>query len=764
VANDRARYEEALNRGHSNSWDQRWDEAIREFQVAVSEFPSEPAPYAGLGMAYFELNRLDKALENYKLAARYSQGDIIYLKQVAECQERLGRSVEAGQTYLAMGEIQLRRRLLDEAMGNWLRAARLAPDLLGAHQRLAGIYQRQGQTKAAIRELLAVARVLQKQGEAEKALQTCQVALSMDPRDPDVLTAIELIRQGEPLSVGDGLEAIAEAPAAPRDGAAIGAGLEGEAERAGRSEEGASPVQNARRMALVQLAEEIFEEGEEEEEGEIIPPGGMSKLERDALISQALDFETRGLINEAIRCYERAIQGGVTSTAAHFNLGLLYQDKLRFEDAIREFERAVGDPEYRLASHFALGESYRARGRIDRAVEHFVNVLKIVDLATVQHNQADRLIQLYENLAASLMTQGEPEKATAFANSLVDFLSHKGWQDKVREARTRLDALSAPGRTMILGDMLTVGSEKVLESLYLSQEYAKRGLYSSAVEETYRVIELAPDYLPGHLQLAELLLRQDRLELAAAKFITIGDTYKARGDINGAIGAYERVVDISPLDMTIRARLIDLLKRHGDIDRSIEHYIAMGNGYYQLAQVEKARETYQEGLKLAPRGSPERKWRSQLLRLIADIDMQRFDWRRALAAYMELQREAPADERTAMTLIDLYYKAGQDDNALRQLDQYLLQLVKIGKGVKVVGILEDMVSQRPQDPGLVFRLADIYDRQKRRQDAVTLLDHLAEAQLDSGQRDKALATIQRILRMNPANAASYQQLMQQIRR
>jgi tetratricopeptide (TPR) repeat protein len=259
-------------------------------------------------------------------------------------------------------------------------------------------------------------------------------------------------------------------------------------------------------------------------------------------------------------------------------------------------------------------------------------------------------------------------------------------------------------------------------------------------------------------------LRQDRLELAAAKFVTIGDTYRARGDINGAIGAYERVADISPLDMTVRARLIDLLKRHGDIDRSIEHYIGMGNGYYQLAQVDKARETYLEALKLAPRGTPERKWRSQLLRLIADIDMQRFDWRRALAAYMELQQETPADERTAMTLIDLYYKVGQPESALRQLDQYLLQLVKMGKGVKVVGILEDMVGQRPNDPGLVARLADIYDRQRRREDAVQLLDQLAEAQLDAGEREKAVVTIEKILRMNPANAASYQQLMQQIRR
>ena len=32
------------------------------------------------------------------------------------------------------------------------------------------------------------------------------------------------------------------------------------------------------------------------------------------------------------------------------------------------------------------------------------------------------------------MTQGEKDKASDFANSLVEFLSQKGWEDKVKEA------------------------------------------------------------------------------------------------------------------------------------------------------------------------------------------------------------------------------------------------------------------------------------------------------------------------------------------
>lgn len=753
MAGNRAQFEEALNRGHTYSWDQKWTEAIQEFEIAISEVANEPAPYAGLGMAYLELNQLNEALENYKLAARFSRGDVIYLRQVADVQERLNQYGEAGKTYMAIGEIELNRRKLTEAMDNWNRAVRLEPDLLRAHQRLASIYQRQGSVHNAIREYLAMARILNSQGESDKALQACQLALKLDPRNAEVLTAIEQLRSGEKLTGESDAPAYQSSDSISEVAQHMAAALQEQEEGIGSATEAASPVQDARRLASEKLAQDLFAD----EDGDL----DAQTLQLTTLISKALDFQTRGMTNEAISAYEEVMGLGLNNTAAHFNLGLLYQDKLRFEDAIREFELSVQDHDFRLASHFSLGECHRARGRIEKALEHFINVLKIVDLATVQHSQADRLIELYENLADSLMAQGERDQASAFANALVEFLSHKGWEDKAKEARGRLDTISDSGM-MILGDMLTAGSEQVLESLYLSQEYARRGMYDTAIEETYRAIQLSNDYLPAHIQLGDLLGQQGRRKTAAQKFMTVADTYRNRGDVNGSILSYEKAVEMKPLDLTIRGRLIDMLKQHGQIDRSLEHYLAMGDAYYQLAQVDKARDTYQEALKLAPRGAPEHNWKARFLRLAAEIDMQRFDWRRALAAYKELRQLDPEDERTAITLVDLYYKVGQPINAVGMLDNYLKQLVRGGRGAKVVGILEDMVRQRPSDKNLVDRLSRLYLQQKRKEKAIELLDKLGEAQLEANETKAAYKTIEKILTLNPPNAASYQQLLAQL--
>jgi tetratricopeptide (TPR) repeat protein len=746
LASNRARYEEALNNGHSHIWDEKWDVAIKEFQLAAQLSPDEPAPYDGLGTAYSKINQLDKALENFKLAARYSRGDIIYLRQVADVQERLGQVSDAGKTYMAIGEVELNRRRLNDAMDNWLRAVRLEPKLLKAHQRLASIYEKQGVVPNAIHEYLAIARILQSQGEREKAFQACQLALRLDARNAEVLTAIEMIKAGKPISDGStgdaaGFTGIARRMTGPLTEA-----------RQKKQVEAASPVQDAHQMAMEQLAGGLFDGGELD----------ARALKRMALVSQALDFQTRNMTHEAISAYEQVIGAGVDTAAAHFNLGLLYQSKLRFEDAIKEFELSVKDREYRLASHFSLGECYRARGHIDKAIQHFINVLKIVDLKTVQHEQADRLIELYGNLAESLTAQGERDQATNFANALVEFLSHKGWEDKVKEARVRLDTISDAGM-MTLGDMLTAGSQQVMESLFLSQEYSRLGMYDTAIEEAYRAIQLSSDYLPAHVQLGDVLGKQGRREIAARKFITIAETYQVRNDVNGAIISYGRAVEFTPLDLTIRARLVELLKRHGQIDRALEQYLAMGEAYYQLAQVDKARETYQEGLKLAPRAEEGQKWQARLLRLTADIDMQRFDWRRALAAYKELRKLDPGDERTAITLVDLYYKVGQPVNAVTELDDYLKQLVRGGRGAKVVGILEDMVRQRPSDTSLVERLSRLYIQQKRVTEAIELLDKLGEAQLEAKDNQHAIETIEKIIALNPPNAVSYQQLLSQLR-
>lgn len=372
MAHNRPRYEEALKRGAMYSSKALWSEAFNAYRAAASEFPKEPAPYAGLGEACLGLKQLDRALECYKLAAKYSNGDVNYLKKVADIQERQGQLTEAAKTYTAVGELLLRQRKLEEAIGHWERAIRLDSSLLGPHRRLAMIFQRQNKKREAVREYLAIARILQAQNDNVKAYQMCQAALRLDPGNQDVLTAIDLIRHGEagfsepePEEIevpGLSAEEQAEADALTETVRQMAAIFEAEA-RQKKAETPAArpstdPVDVAVRLASEQLAEEIFRE-ENGSDMAVTRKTGISKLERDALIGQAMDFESRDQADEAIACYERAVRGGLRMTAVYFILGRLYLLKGDFEKARRILGMAVKDPAYTDAVKLAYGRALK---------------------------------------------------------------------------------------------------------------------------------------------------------------------------------------------------------------------------------------------------------------------------------------------------------------------------------------------------------------------------------------------------------------------
>lgn len=367
MAENQTLYERALRYGQVSIDEGQWEEAANAFKIAIRERPQAAEPYAGLGQALFNLKELEHALDCYKLASRYSNGHYDYLQKVADIQERLGQLSEASRTYMAAGEILLRQRRLDEAIANWQRAVRLEPGLLGAHQRLATVFQRQGNVKAAVREYLAIARSLQMRGEEKKALLMCRAALRLDSENEDVLLAISLIEHGaEALEAPPQPEDIPSIPQEPvvieteptvvdtvRQMATV---LETEKEQwqlPHEEPEETDPLEAARSLAQEQLAEEIFRD-EEDEELLYGAGNGLSKLERDALIGQGMDFQLRGRVRDAIGCYERAIKGGLDLPAAHFTVGMLYADIKAYNEAREALAKAQHAPDYRQPVQIAL--------------------------------------------------------------------------------------------------------------------------------------------------------------------------------------------------------------------------------------------------------------------------------------------------------------------------------------------------------------------------------------------------------------------------
>jgi tetratricopeptide (TPR) repeat protein len=756
LAGDKKAYDKAIRAGLNFAWEGKWEKALEAYEKALAEMPQDPTVHNHLGLAHLQLDHFESALEAYIRASRLAPDDPAPLARIAEIHAKLGQRRSAADASFSLAQLYRQRRDWAEAIQSLQQAARFQPDHAPSHLALAEIYSQLGQPQRAVKEYLALARLLQGQGQLEKALDQCRNALELNPRHAEARALAEALHLGtaEGLPAETRMEAVEVTPAV---------------------DEGGSPVDLARDKALEELAGIPFEDApvgpapdigafdQVATQAEAPAEPALSRLQIDALIAQAIDFQTRGLIDEAIACYTRVIDAGVDRPAARFNLGLLYQQRLRFEPAISEFKKAVRHPQYALGSHFALGECFKALGRIDDALEHFVQVLKIVDLGTVRREQADDLIQLYDALADSYIAKGDREKALTFTNSLVEFLSSKGWEDKAREARKRIDSFSDEGMPLSLAEVLAApNAETLLAAMSLSQEYVKRGAFTAATEVCYQAVQSAPTYLPIHLRLAEIFCQDDRVEDAVHKYQVVADLYAVREETRHAIGVYKRMLRLRPLDVVVRARLIDLLISFGEIDQAMEQYLSLADAYYQLAQINKALEKYAEALRLAPRTSDEKQWQARLLRKMGDLHMRRGNWREAVEIYRQLVALTPDDERAWLHLIDLNYKLGRNKHADRAVVEMIESFGARKETQRLLALLQEVVRLQPQQMSLRARLARVYIDAGMPEEAINELDALGELQLERGLRDQAIVTVRFIISLKPKNVEAYQQLLSQI--
>lgn len=520
-----------------------------------------------------------------------------------------------------------------------------------------------------------------------------------------------------------------------------------------------NPAESTRRMALSDLAESVFE-------GDDTDASEAERLGKDAvnaLISKAIDFQTRGDVERAIAAYRQVLEAGLERPAVHFNLGLLYQKKQRFKDAIAQFNIAVTHPDYEVGSHFALGECCHSCGRLDEALEHFVEVVKTVDLATVERAQVNGLSDLYDHLTQDYLVKGDRDQLRKFVADFVEFLSDEGWEDRVRQARERLDALTDEGPPATLVEVvIEPESESILQSIAKSQEYLERGMHYPAMEECHLALGAAYTYLLLHHQLAKVSRAMGKVDEAVEKLVVIGDAYHARGVARQSAAVYRQALRLAPMDTAVRTKLIDLLITHGEIEEALSQYMILADCFYHLAQLDRAEEVYEEALQLVPRVEGEDGWKVRILHKIGDIHVQRVDWRKAVSVYERIRDLAPSDERARLTLMDLFYRLGERKPATEELDALLGIFRDERRSDRVFAVLEDVVERWPDVVTLRARLAQAHLNAGHTEEALEHLDHLGALQLEAGHTEQARATIEAIVALQPPNVDEYRTLLEQI--
>jgi tetratricopeptide (TPR) repeat protein len=658
---------------------------------------------------------------------------------------------------------------VDKAIENWVRVTMLDPDHVIAHSRLALAHERLGHKTQAVTEFIAVASLVQRTGNLQKTAELVQRALQLMPESEEAKQAMSLLRAGQllpkPLRPKGGTGPIAMAQVKQLD-------------RPKReTDSGLDPIAEARQKALTRLAEILFEYSADDGQSAQTRRGLQSLMRGTGQISmqqseqtkvvlhlgQAIDAQTKNNENQAAEELEHALETGFNHPALYFDLGLLRSKGDRLESAIRHLQHAVKHQDFGLAARLLMGQINRQLGRLGPASLEYLEALKLADSMIVPPEQSDEIRQMYEPLIEAQAVVEDEVSLKRLCDIISEMLLRKNWRDHLYKAREQLPKAQDSDMPIPLAEViLQAQSSEILESINHVHQLARAGQLRSAMEEAFHALIYAPTYLPLHTLMGDLLVRENHTEEAIAKFSTTAQAYSVRGEAAQAAKLLRRVIQIAPMDMGARTKLIDQLLSRGQVDDAIREYLELADTHYRLAELDMARKTYTTALRVVQQTNADRNWNIHILQRMADIDMQRLDWKQAIRVYEQIRTLRPDDEEVRKNLIELSLRLGQPAQANAEIENYLTYLQTHGHSEKGIKLVEALLADRPADAVLRRALAQVYQQAGRVEEAVALLDSLAESMLDAGKKEEAMVVINQILLMGPPNAEQYRQLLMQL--
>lgn len=760
-------FQQAMNQGHSAAWDQMWDRAAGFYRQALDEFPDNPQALTSLGLALIELQDYDQALRCYQKAEKGLPDDPLPLEKIAQLCERMGKLDVAAQASLRAAELYLKNHDVNKAIENWERVARLDPENLQAHSRLAMVNERLGEKSKAVSEFLVIASIFQSSGSLERARQAVEQALKIEPASEEARQALGLLKDYKPLPK----------PTRPHGSTApLLMSQVRQLQAPSVNQPDLDPVSQACQKALTVLAGMLFEVEEESEAPvgrrglQSIVTGTTGSLNKPMdrtrylmELSQLVDFQTRGDIPLAAEALQRAMDVGLDHPAAYFDLGYLYAQVGRLESALRQLQNVVKNVDFALGARLLMGDLQRKKGLIKEASAEYLEALKLAEIMLAPEESAEELSQLYELLIESHQQQEDPRIQKRLCDNVHDLLMRADWRDQLRRAREQLPGHGEEGPPIPLAEILTEArSSQVVELIAWIYDLSSHGYVRSAMEEAYRVMQLAPTYLPLHSLMAELLVKEKDQQGAVTKFQVVSRAYASRGEMQQAIRYSRRVVELAPTDLNARGKLIEQLIAFGLVEIALEEYGQLAEVYYNLADLSMARKTYMDALRVAQQTNVDRALKIKLLHRVADIDMQSLDWRQALRVLEQVRTLQPDDEGARMQIIQLNFRMNQEQQALAELDNFLAYLSSNNQFERMSAFLISLVNERPNNIPMHRRLADVYRQFGQLPDAILQLDTIGEMLLQAGDRAGAMQTIETIIALSPPNKAEYIMLLRQL--
>jgi tetratricopeptide (TPR) repeat protein len=436
-----------------------------------------------------------------------------------------------------------------------------------------------------------------------------------------------------------------------------------------------------------------------------------SELELVSDYLQLIDIYVRhGAIVEATKTFERLLKIDPQNTETL--------------DCFITFLLKNGQNTRAIAEIQTLASIYNSKGEFKKAINILTQALSLAEDDPELHL---KLSESYVQANARGMAIAELRKAADIFESI------KQPQQVVNVLKriTDLDPQNIDLRVKLIELLVTLNeiSDATDQSIKLANVYIKRDLLDLAEREYRRALSLDRentsawnDLLAIHQQLGfDEEIPKDLLELA--------DLSVRNGALEEAIGFLRRAVSLEPENIEYRRKYIDTYLQYGLEKDLIADYLALAELFVQNKRIDEAQELYNRVQSLAPDNDAAREKLEETTRLKKRLEAEvgpevtapeAAEAEAAQAAepiekestleeiaenYVNILQMNPSNVSVRCKLADIYRRMGRADDAFEQRDtasEILLQKGELDRGI---ALCEELLKERPTDKRIRERLS-----------------------------------------------------------
>jgi tetratricopeptide (TPR) repeat protein len=319
----------------------------------------------------------------------------------------------------------------------------------------------------------------------------------------------------------------------------------------------------------------------------------------------------------------------------------------------------------------------------------------------------------------------------------------------------------------------------------IANHFTRDGFTTKAIAILKKIQRLDPQRLDIFERLAGLYFDQGLMIEAKREYQILADWYVKNGELEKAIEAHEKLVDLDPSNHVSALRLADLLLRRGETTSALKVYERLGQLLLDAGKLDEAERLYRHVLEQNPPegdfllpvcqafldagrssvvlefltfGVDRSPDNAELKILLVRTHLAHGESKAALETARKILETDPNNAEVRSLVGGSMLSSGETSEAREMLVPAVADLLERGEHKKAQSALKDLLQEMPDDQEVLKLAVRAYRPSGETETLFTLQAALAESYFQSGEQEGAKRLYIELLETEPENKQFRQRL------